>query len=429
MAYVSYRISNCDIISPWFVSIVMFIISTVFVVINKRNWSIAISADIVIVISTALLFFGFGEISSRFILFRRDVFQKYNRDYKAIIISNKLIFLLNCISVCILLLYFKRIRDIAFIAGFTPGEDLLLQYIRLGLLQHNISLGPVLSFSTFFLRSLAYVLTFVTVYNNITEKNIKLRSNLNLMFSTVVYLVQNSLSANRGLFIEYFSFVIIIFAILKIKQADSRSIINRRIIKLAMYSFISFLIIFIFLGSLKGHNDIDVISIISLYAGGSILALDKFLLSSKLTSQIFGKESLIAVNHLLNLLNITDVESSRVLEFVNIGADLSTNIYTSLKRFIADFGFVGMYFIQYIIGLFFGIVYTIIKSSSKVNILIILYGILFMQIIYQSIDDQFLVSFLSVTQVLTFFFVFIIYLILIKPKLKKMEADNLWRTN
>ena len=148
---------------------------------------------------------------------------------------------------------------------------------------------------------------------------------------------------------------------------------------------------------------------LSLYGGGSILALDRYLHSVHVEGVVFGYESFIGVNHLLYMAGFYIEDSTRILAFTDLGSGFATNIYTALRRYINDFGCMGMIIAQFLFGAVFSAMYLIIKNSKSVNYFHVFYSIMFMVLVYQAIDDQFLVSFMSVTQVFTVMFTYIIY--------------------
>lgn len=421
MIAISFYVSKFDILSPWFISIAMYIISLLFVLLNRENLDIGFSAFTVIVIIMALWAFGIGEIFAR-ILFK-------DKDHKMVSAPSKKIkfhWLLNILiyisSLVILILYYYKILNIAIQVGYQSGQNLLIQYARLGILQHGISIGPILAISTFALRSISYIYTFVFLYNKLLSRKEKWFKDLHLLIPSVIYLVQYSLSGSRGGLIEYISYFIVLIALFMVKLKKRKKENNKRIIKYAIIGITIFFIIFSALGNLKGWKGTDPISLISVYTGGSILALDTYLLSDRVPNNVFGQETLLGIHSLLNRIGLNKSSSfdKRIdysSDFVAIGPELSTNIYTSLKRYIQDFGFLGMLFIQLLFGLVMNILYLKIRNLKRINYVYILYAILFMMIVYQSIDDQFLRSFLSVTQIFTITFTYIFYWFLLRKQI------------
>jgi hypothetical protein len=72
---------------------------------------------------------------------------------------------------------------------------------------------------------------------------------------------------------------------------------------------------------------------------------------------------------------------------------------------------------QFSIGVIFGLMYRYINTRNNIGYFVIFYAMLFMAIIYQSIDEQLLTSFLSVDQVFTVLFTGLLYALFLKKRL------------
>lgn len=423
MIIISFFVSKFDLLSPWLISIAMYFISSLFVVLNKENWDITVSPYTTLIIIIALLAFGFGETFARLISNDKSTVL-FDKPQNKIRLNKGLNLLVYTFSIVILVWYYYRMKQIATLVGYKSGQNLLIQYARLGVLQYGISIGPFLAISTFILRSLSYIYTFIFLYNMSLFKDRMLKKEIHYLIPSLFYLIQYSLSGSRGAFIEYFSFVIVILGIFMIKTRRKNVETNKKIAKYAILGLILFFIVFILLGNLKGWKGYDVKSILATYTGGSILALDNYLNSTKVPNNYFAEETLIGVNNLLSRIGIYDKDFSRILEFTDISSGISTNIYTSLRRYIQDFGVIGMLIIQYTIGVFFGLLYSSIKKMKNLNYTIIFYSLIFMAIVYQSLDEQFFTTFLSMTQIFTLLFTYLLYRLFIKMRIGTENANN-----
>ena len=411
--------SNFNIISPFVISCIVYLISVFFIILNRDNWSIEITSKTTLIIISALIIFGLGEILS-------NNFWGKRRRNRGIIFSNEKINISPKVNICILIfsitiliLYYFRIREIAIQVGYKSGQNLMIQYARLGILNMGISIGYLLAIGTFILRSLAYIYTFIYIYNKVIYTKSKKLEDIYLLIPIICYLIQYSLGGSRGGLIEYISYALSMWYILKVKSNKNKIKNNINIIKGGILALIIFFVVFAILGVIKGSKANEIKSTLSLYTGGSILALDKFLMGPRNISSIFGKESLIGINNILYMLNIYPEESSRVLEFINIGNGYSTNIYTALRRYINDFGYLGMLIIQFLLGFIMNFLTLIVTKIKRISYLDILYPTLFMILVYQSIDEQFLVSLFSTTQIFTVSITYILYKVLLSREIKK----------
>ena len=62
MFIIAYLINQKDILSPWVITIGMFLVSTVFAILNIETWDFQLSSITVIVILSGVFAFGVGEL-------------------------------------------------------------------------------------------------------------------------------------------------------------------------------------------------------------------------------------------------------------------------------------------------------------------------------------------------------------------------------
>ena len=106
---------------------------------------------------------------------------------------------------------------------------------------------------------------------------------------------------------------------------------------------------------------------VSVYTGMSIPSLDYWLNKAKDLSTVFGEETLYGVTSVLRKLNLVHLkETVRHLEFVDFG-DASGNVYTCLRRYINDYGYAGMLFMQGAVGAFYSLFYNNIKKRMDLE--------------------------------------------------------------
>jgi oligosaccharide repeat unit polymerase len=176
------------------------------------------------------------------------------------------------------------------------------------------------------------------------------------------------------------------------------------LIKVA-FGFLIFIVIFTFLGLLSGKVSNDsIVDSIYLYAGSPIIALNQYL-GSPTHNNIFGYESFTGVRELLNRFFPSINPGLYFLPSIRIGNNVYTNIYTSFRSFIADFGYVGLLSIQFLIGL----VYTIftryfLNKNSITNLFFPIAPLVVYYVIYQLFTATITYSILSISQIFIFLF-------------------------
>jgi oligosaccharide repeat unit polymerase len=161
-----------------------------------------------------------------------------------------------------------------------------------------------------------------------------------------------------------------------------------KIYAICLLGVVVFYAVFIYLGTFTAKTSLENASEkIAIYSGGSIVALDRYLTDGHMhRSSIFGQETLINVYGLLSKIGFNAPTFSRHLEAISLGG-YATNVYTSLRRYISDYGYLGMILMQILLGVFFGGFYMKIKSLKTPSILMLIYSYLFYALIMQGIDE------------------------------------------
>ncbi|HFD1771432.1 TPA: O-antigen polymerase, partial [Enterococcus faecium] len=105
------------------------------------------------------------------------------------------------------------------------------------------------------------------------------------------------------------------------------------------------IIVFVYLGNLKGWAGKSITDTLSLYFGGSIAALNNFVGQGVHNNHSFdsGLETFLGVQDLFNRLNGNVSNVTRILPFTEIGnSGVMTNVYTAIRRYLSDFGLTGL---------------------------------------------------------------------------------------
>lgn len=413
-----YYLNGKDLISPSFITVSVFLLSSLFLSLKVKEWGVEITGKTILIILLFIFVFFLTELLCQTIVpnSKKQKLLQYN----GIQLSKSVIILLIGLSILILYMYYTQIKKIAVFSGYNEGEDLLIQYARLGLLQKGQTTTLLISISSLFLRSLAYLNLFIFTFNITVPKDVNKRKNIIYLLIPIIYLIQYSLSGSRGAYIEFLSFFLILYIILYTKSNNGNRYNKLKIFSYTIITLLVLIIVFIYLGNLKGWAGKSVTDILSLYFGGSIAALNNFVEQGVHNNHSYGSglETFLGVQDLFNRLNGNVSNVTRILPFTEIGnSGEMTNVYTAIRRYLSDFGLTGLIICSIIVSLFSNIMYIYIKKSNKINFLFIFYAINAMIIFYQSIDEQFFVSFLNITQIFTFLFSYILYYIFIKREM------------
>lgn len=427
MSLIAIIVNKGDPISPWFIICTMFSISTLVALLNQKKWGVEVSALTVFVIITALLSFGITSILTSLIMDNRykagkDYIKKSTTD-NPISLKTYILVIFSLFMVIVFYFYFKKTYEIS-LQGGNPGElALMLKYARTAYLFQGASIGTKLAIAYFCAKGIAYSLTYIILYNTI---NFNIRQNTILYFIPVLfYLSMAALETGRTQFINFIATFVICGVLLWYKKNGSfnpnlKSLI--KIIKIGSMALVTYFIVFQGLGILTGKTqESSAADMLSIYTGSSIPALNIFIENYRNNFHFFGSETLNGLYSTIYRFGVNVPHQSINLEFVYFQNGYNTNVYTSLRSYIYDYGYLGMYIIMLFLGWLYSFFYSLIKRN-KLNmngLLLIYYGYFIFYIVMQSIEDLFMRSMLSVTQIFDLMFIFMFYNLLIKSDVFK----------
>ena len=193
--------------------------------------------------------------------------------------------------------------------------------------------------------------------------------------------------------------------------------VDVKIILLGVVGIIVFLILFRFLGFLTGKTDVrNLWDDISIYIGSSIVGLNQYLREPG-QSEFFGKETLYNIYTILRKLRLTSIaEYNTPLEFIYF-SDFRTNIYTSLRRYIQDYGQFGMLFIFFIQGMFYSGWMEKIKRTTTSAINIIIFCSIFYPVVEVAIDEQFVSNIFTLATLYQSIYLYIFFHLITRRKI------------
>ncbi|MDO5480780.1 MAG: oligosaccharide repeat unit polymerase [Candidatus Saccharibacteria bacterium] len=122
----------------------------------------------------------------------------------------------------------------------------------------------------------------------------------------------------------------------------------------------------------------------------------------------FGAETFRGIYQSLNRYHITDKKIVNTHEWTRIGS--SSNVYTALRVYFADFGIFGVLLLEFVFGFFWTISYLLTKNSKNL-LLLLIYANYFHILIDQVRDDLFYYN--MNTSTLSYFIIFTILYFLV----------------
>ena len=194
------------------------------------------------------------------------------------------------------------------------------------------------------------------------------------------------------------------------------------VVKKVILAIVAFFIIFSFIGELRNIEEKDTENYFVLYAGSPIVALNSYLNEYIGPNDIFGEETLAGLRGTLNKFIPNIEQGNFFLEYTYFSNGDSTNVYSLIRSLIADYGYIGFMCMEIMIGIFYMCFLVIVRNKNY-----ILFDIYFAMFIYYLVQQLFtptiFTSFMSITQIALFAFIFFINFILKFSKKIKIRLN------
>lgn len=423
--FVSFILSNKDILAPSVMMCSMFIISTLFALISYNNWtSVHYTLKTTIIIGTGIAVFVMSEnvfshtkMSLR--LNRRIGYKE--QDQKVVCDTEvwKIICLIG-INLIAVMWYYSEISRIVGAYGLS-AENLFASYrsIGVGLAVNTDSeiemTNPLLNQLLKVTTASGYVAGFLLVNKRI-KKEIDKQKQLGLVMIMLLSIVPGIMNAGRNPILQLIVSLMVYYYVLWHQEHGWSRNLSWKYIRLGMMLVIIGIPAFYFLlGALGRTTEKGIFEYGAIYIGSSIALFNQYIAAPVSAPKFFGEETLLGIHQLLYRLGVPVTIKNRHLEFRMLGDNLYSNIYTFFRRPLHDFGLVGMYIFTILVALFFCWFYFHkIKNkprTKRVDYWVLVYGYIYYWIVYTSIDQR-SISFISISAVVTMVIIVVVYYIM-----------------
>lgn len=396
LLFFGYLLNGRNIFSVGIISIVMYIISTSTVILNMNYFQTDISFKTVCVIVLSLILLCIGEFPFLRRTTKNQLIRTNMTNEKPIIISRIELLFINIILIIVVYYCFNNLFGALNSVGMQGDIFYKLESARIYLVLagEEFSKSNLLSQSSVFTECLAIFCIYAYIYNKIYHN----KKSTAYLLPVMLYILQLISSTGRTGYIRLIVVIcIIIFIFWKDNASWSREKDNK-IIKYSLFSVAVFLVLFRLFGYIQGTSQYSTVSDnFAKYIGSSIIGLDYYLNTTYVQSDIFGKETFVKIIQFLLQYGIIDIPYYTMSTgmYFRFGENVS-NVYTGLRRSIADFTLIGMFVSRYLLGAFYGIIIRrlqrlqINKKPQRNRFLeIIIYGFLFYPITLTAIGDYF----------------------------------------
>lgn len=400
-----------------------------------KPWNINISANTVIILSSAIIWVDIGFVFISIILSISNKTKRYSKnntqikkqEYKDKILNvsiNKAI--LATIFILITIIVYLKIGSKYIVSAdnmeeFTKG---LMIYKGQTRFNGEVDLG-VWTYILLVCRMLGVVYIFFAIKEYASNGWSK-KMNILILPTSAVFLMGYILGI-RSILLIYSLIIIFVSYDIQIKKIRYKKDINKSMIdvKYVIIAIICILIVFSYFlisGKLSGKvGNNEELNNIAIYLSGGIGAFDSVYKDYTLTSNLFGQQTFRLIYKILNIIPWFDFETQNTINNTIYGiGGFRTNVYTVNLNFMADFGYAGVIMCNIFIGIFHGFLYNKAKNEQNTGVWVVLNAFFMMPLVsYLNAEKYFAAMTLNVIYFLAIY-ILIKSPILYKNKIKKL---------
>lgn len=418
LSCVAIVLCNGDVVEPLSLSFESFTLSA-FIAFCYNGFHLSDISSITIIIEvTALLVYMVGYMLMKEMMRKAGVFKYSKRGFTFREPPKFFSFLCLFIEICIVAMVFRATLLIA--RGVNGNATIwnMLMYARNAYLFSDASMGGGLSIASFFVIALGYFYTYIEVYNIVVDRkdlNYLLRECKIELSIIIASLFSGMMGTGRTFLIQYIVFLFIAyyytgFLVKRKKKVSFQEVV--KYIKQMVIVLVIFFGVFQILGLLTGKTGtLSATDMLYGYSGAATVAFDRSIEIYHYDGRFWGEESFYGLYGFLNALGVDIPNNILHLPFVDVGNGFTTNIYTSLRTYIYDFGFIGLYIVQFLLGIISALLYALLFRYNMHPIYLMIYGIFMYGIVMQGIEEMTLRSFMGITNVFLIVFFSILYMI------------------
>ena len=416
LTFICYIVADRDFVSPCVIVPSTFSFCTALAALYTIKWNLPMHADTCLVIVAMIAFFEMGTLLALW-SFRGHRLLEPITTFKGFVLPFK--YLTPLIMVMILFLFFNYQELWEISRPFTTSMQL---NSMIEATVYHMEIGDARGFSRWytyrfiFAQGAALVSGFAFLYNMIYKFK-SLLYNLRFTLPICIYLGFIVMTGGRQSTVYIAIFMLVIGSLLYVRKQKYSKWAYKRVILLCMATFLAFFSVFYALGTLSGkvNETRTALGILAHYAGTNISAFDYFLHSLPIPeSDYIGTMTLVDIYSKLGKLS-TDIPQAQgyIRDFAKFDG-IDTNVYTALRRYIQDYGFVGCAVIMFILGVFYQGLYNTLKYSRKLNcFLLIAYAFLCYPYFLMCREERFMLEILSSRTVYVLVCMFVLYRILL----------------
>lgn len=418
-----YIFQEKELLSPSVWLIAGYTLSLLVGSLNVGSWG-DIRVQTFLVLLLAIISFIFGGSLARFTFINRGIKKSHIEinDIYNFKINTFLIFIMIIFMLVVSKEYLDYTYANSLIGGNPGGWSRMLTYARNSYLTDNyIPIPFFLNVSLKLSHAFAFIMIYIVIHNKIENPGNKIR--ILEVLPSLIYLVQSLISGGRTRMMYLVLYVFVIIMVLRKNKTGWSTKNNKIIIKWMIISVVIGLSIFwlidqSFRGSIY-NTQWSLWYQISKYIASPVYALDIFLKNPTRMSSFYESETLFPLFSIINKLGGNIQYSTNALDFIFFGetVKIHTNIYTAIRRYVHDYGYLGLIIIQFFMGFIYQYIFEKIKRKRRIGLPLIYFALIIYPIPFHFIEERVMNDIFTVNMATTIFLIFTIWRFVVRKKL------------
>lgn len=421
MLFFSYYLNRKEVISPSVICCGMYVLSTLLLVLYAQKWEFKMEIVTLVYILMALVAVCIGEqLAKKFKITKRKNHSAIRNETGVITYSKFIQFMLFCFVCLTAILYLYELKNLVASSSISGAAYSFLMQARWTMIVDNVSIASYVQFMLTASEAIACIYTYIFLHNLILSK--KFDKNILFLGIDIVYIIASFMTTGRSKMLNFCIYIIILFVLLTAKRKNWNYNRNIKIFSKIFLVCVVAIALFYIAGTLteKTSNYDNLMDNFANYFSSSIYAFNEYVKdpsSFSSANSFFGCYTLSGVHSFLRGLGFDIPDNIIALEYIKCGG-YNTNIYTPIRRYIQDFGAIGMMLNMMFLGFFYEKLLMKCKNNNVTPLTFIFTAYFFFPLFFISIEERFFMDVILTRSLHTIVFMYLIYIVVIKQTFK-----------
>lgn len=393
----SYVLCDRDMMAPNVLYIAGFVLSVLAASMNVSAWGIDLSGKTIVIILVGALSFTSIGMLYRF-THKKYAFQGC-AEIEHIQVARWKNVLVVVFGILTLILYYKEVvRLSAYADSYWKSFGVMVAYKRV-VMYGDTSLNPIVNQMTKAVYSFGYIYMFIFMNNIFASKEKhRIRRNIRYLIPAFLFGAMSIIKGNRIDAMQLVVMAVFLYYMFLHRKVGWNRHISGKMLKKAIAIFAIGMVLFYYMKELVGRvSSLNFFEYITQYIGGSIQLLDQYIKDSVRTSIVPFGETLTGLIIGLKKIGLTTASLRKSLEFRYTPTEVYLgNVYTALRRYYNDAGWIGVVVFPAILSLIMNAFYRKVRLYKNNTIKhvydTIVYASLLYVVPFQTIEDSFYIN-------------------------------------